>query len=327
LQTQISRRTFAIGRTRQGGDSSSGEQHQYTILIGELYVLGVQGKNKIFTFALSFSGTIIANFVQQLKNTMKKLFSLLVIASSALLSSAQNDLVVFSEQGERFYVVVDGIRQNAKPETNVKITGIKQPMVTVKIIFDGGKIPDIDQKIYFVWEGEDKNGWEFTYAVVKKGDVYKLKPRSAAQIVMAPPPAGQTVVIYSTTPPVVESTTTTISTTTTSTAPAGDNFNVNMNIGGVGVGFNVNAPATNTSSTTSTTVITSTTTTSSGVAASPPPPVYVLPGYNGPYGCPMPMSNADFESAKNSIKAKSFEDSKLTVANKFSAPTVCFLHR
>lgn len=245
---------------------------------------------------------------------MKKIFSLLAISSGALLSFAQNDLVVFSEQGERFYVVVDGIKQNAKPETNVKVTGIKQPMVTAKIIFDGGTIPDIDQKIHFMWEGENKNGWEFTYAVLKKGDEYKIRPRSGAQIAQTPPPAGQTVVVYSTVPP-AEVTTTTISTTTTTGAtPAGDNVNVNMNVGGASVGFNVNVtdPAVSTSTTSSTTVVTSTTTTSSGTAT--PPPVYVLPGYNGPYGCPMPMSNADFESAKSSIRTKSFEDSKLTVA-------------
>lgn len=245
---------------------------------------------------------------------MKKLFSLLAISSGALLSPAQNDLVVFSEQGERFYVVVDGIKQNAKPETNVKVTGIKQPMVTAKIIFDGGTIPDIDQKIHFMWDAENKNGWEFTYAVVKKGDVYRIRSRSAAQIVQAPPPAGQTVVVYSTVPP-AEVTTTTISTTTTTGAtPTGDNVNVNMNVGGVGVGFNMNVtdPAASTSTTSSTTVVTSTTTSSSGTAT--PPPVYVLPGYNGPYGCPMPMSNSDFESAKSSIRTKSFEDSKLTVA-------------
>jgi hypothetical protein len=41
---------------------------------------------------------------------------------------------------------------------------------------------------------------------------------------------------------------------------------------------------------------------------------YVLQGYNGVYGCPYPMSVGDFESAKASVKSKSFDDSKLTLA-------------
>ncbi|MCS7074878.1 MAG: DUF4476 domain-containing protein, partial [Bacteroidia bacterium] len=41
---------------------------------------------------------------------------------------------------------------------------------------------------------------------------------------------------------------------------------------------------------------------------------YQLPGYNGPYGCLMPMNESAFQQAVNSIRSKSFEDSKLTIA-------------
>ena len=259
---------------------------------------------------------------------MKKLLLFLSIAVLSLSKGyAQNDLVVFSEQGEQFYVVIDGVKQNAKPETNVKVTGLRQPMVTAKVIFGDGKTPDVDQKIYFMWEGENKQGWEFSYAVVKKGDVYKIKPRSGAQIVQAPPPAGQTVVVYSTTPPpaVVESTT--ISTTTTSgAAPVGTGVSVGVNANGTGFNMNVNVTdptmmgtGTNSSTMTTTTTTSSTTTSSgyTGTAAPAPAPagnVYVLEGYNGPHNCNWPMSPGDFESAKGSIKSKSFEDSKFTMA-------------
>lgn len=256
---------------------------------------------------------------------MKKLLLLIFITISSLLLRAQNDLVVFSEQGERFYVVIDGVKQNAKPETNVKVTGLRQPMVTAKVIFDGGTIPDVDQKIYFMWEGEQKQGWEFSCAVVKKGDAYKIKQRSCVQIVQAPPPPGQTVIVYSTTPPpVTEVTTTTISSTTTNgVAPTGDNVNVNMNVGGVGLNMNVNVNDGNTHSssstmTSTTTTTSSSTTTMSGMPDEPTPhpadPIYVLPGYNGSHYCNWPMSPGDFGSAKESIKSKSFEDSKLSIA-------------
>lgn len=42
--------------------------------------------------------------------------------------------------------------------------------------------------------------------------------------------------------------------------------------------------------------------------------VYILPGYNGVYGCPYPMSASDFESAKSSIASKGFDESRLTIA-------------
>ena len=44
------------------------------------------------------------------------------------------------------------------------------------------------------------------------------------------------------------------------------------------------------------------------------PTTYVMPGYSGPTGCAMPMSSESFNTAKNSISSKSFEDSKLTIA-------------
>ncbi len=256
----------------------------------------------------------------------------------AILAKAQNDLVVFSEQGERFHIVIDGIKQNANPQTNVKITGLKQPMATAKIIFEGGKIADIDQKIYFMWAGETKNGWEFTYAVVKKGEVYKLKARSCVEIIQAPATVGQSVVVYSLTPPPVESTTTTISTTTTSgNAPSGGNVSIDMNAGGMGVNMNINVndPIMNGSSRSTTTTTTTSSSSSTGsrgheghnhgqgdghhsyddhATRAPKREVYVLQGYNGPNNCDWPMTVQEFSGAKQSIKSKSFEDSKLTLA-------------
>jgi len=79
------------------------------------------------------------------------------------------------------------------------------------------------------------------------------------------------------------------------------------------VNMNGNAMNSTTSTTTSTT-----TTTSSAVNGNPPhqeeEEMYVLPGYNGAHNCRWPMNPSDFESAKSSIKSKSFEDSKLTIA-------------
>ena len=273
---------------------------------------------------------------------MKKLLLLLIFSSSFFLK-AQNNLVIFSEQGEQFYVVLNGIKQNAKPETNVKVTGLMQPMVTTKIIFADGKTADLDQKVYLMSGGSEVQGYEFVYALKMKqgtsakgsGDAmeqggligvaknlkkvdkgYKLVFRSEAVIAQAPPSQGQTVIVYSATPPPATVTETqSFSTTTTTTAPAGNNANVGMNANGVNFNMNVNVNDASMNSSSSSTT-TSTTTTSSGYTNAPPAGgnVYVLEGYNGPHNCNWPMSPGDFESAKSSIKSKSFEDSKLTVA-------------
>jgi len=246
---------------------------------------------------------------------MKKLLLILTITSSSLILKAQNDLVVFSEQGEQFYVVINGVKQNAKPETNVKVTGLKHSTVKGKIIFADGKTPDLDQTVYLMSGGSEVNGYEFVYLVKKKEKGYKLAYRSEAVIAQAPPPAGQTVIVYSTTPPPV-----TESTTTTGTGTTGSNANIGMNAPGVNlnVNVNVNDPNMHSTSTMTSTTTTSSSTTSSGGAASSGN-VYVLEGYHGSHNCNWPMSKSDFESAKSSIKAKSFEDSKLTVAKQIMA--------
>ena len=103
---------------------------------------------------------------------MKKLFLLLTIASSSLILKAQNDLVVFSEQDEQFYVVINGVKQNAKPETNVKVSGMMQSWITAKIIFADGKTPDLDKKLALMSGGSEVKGYEFVYAVKKNDKGY-----------------------------------------------------------------------------------------------------------------------------------------------------------
>jgi hypothetical protein len=255
---------------------------------------------------------------------MKKIiFSIACLLAFNFLFS-QNNLVVFSEQGERFYLILNGVKQNAKAETNVKVTELTQPYYTAKIIFDGASLPELDQKIYLMQEGNNVNGFEFVYAVIsnKKGE-YKVRYRSAVPVAQAQPQqANQTVVVYSSTPPanVITETTTISTTTTTGVAPAGENINVGMNMGGVGFNMNVNINDgmmnSNTTSMSTTTVTSSSTTVSSAGTSMP---VAYVPGYNGPYGCPVPMSNADFSNAKNTISSKSFEDSKLQIAKQVTS--------
>lgn len=88
---------------------------------------------------------------------------------------------------------------------------------------------------------------------------------------------------------------------------------INVNMGGMGIDMNINIQETYTETRTTTT---STTTTTGGAA--PAPNHYVMPGYNGPIGCPWPMDAGQFADAQRSISSKSFEDSKLTIAKQIT---------
>lgn len=73
--------------------------------------------------------------------------SLLLIGIAAF---AQNvSLTIFNNGGQQFFVIMNGIRQNSLPQTNVKIGGMTTGSYEVKLIFADGKTGDINKKIYF----------------------------------------------------------------------------------------------------------------------------------------------------------------------------------
>lgn len=96
-------------------------------------------------------------------------------------------------------------------------------------------------------------------------------------------------------------------TSTTVITTTGSEPNINL-----GLNININDGANSGTATTSSTNQTTTTISGSGSAESNTK--YILSGYNGVYGCPDPMNASDFESAKQSVKSKTFDDSKLTIA-------------
>lgn len=49
----------------------------------------------------------------------------------------------FSENGERFWVVLDGIRQNDDPQTNVEILNVSKSYLKAKVIFEDDKINSV----------------------------------------------------------------------------------------------------------------------------------------------------------------------------------------
>ncbi len=245
-----------------------------------------------------------------------KLLTLCIALAAGIASKAQtSNAIFFTENGEKFNLVLNGILQNQKPETNVKLAGLNAPSYKTRILFDDKTLGFVDYTLNFV-----NMGSEVTYTVKKnsKGN-FIVRYVSEVPLAQAAPPApNQAIVVYSAPPMGATSTTTRQTTTTSSGNPDNVNINVSANMDGQGGGVSMNVsgmdPNMSGSTTTTTTTTHTTTTTYSDPSPTPPPTVIYVDGYNGKIGCPVPMSRGDFESFKGSLTSKSFEDSKMTMA-------------
>ncbi|MBL0104844.1 MAG: DUF4476 domain-containing protein [Bacteroidetes bacterium] len=267
---------------------------------------------------------------------MKKIVYLLSLAlfMTAAAVAQSNNAILFTENGEKFQVILNGVLQNASPETNVKMTGLIADHYKCRILFADAKLGFVDFNMYFTEMGSEVT-WNIKQN--KKGE-YVTRGVSSVPIAQAPPSQPtQTVVVYSATPVAVAvppsgtTTTTTVHQTQTTTSGGSSddvNLNIGMNVGGDGGNISIHASGmdgdmgSESSSTTTTTTSHTVTTTSSSsgtVVSNTPPPsqpatiVYVT-GYNGPIGCPVPMNGGDFEQMKETIRSKDFENTKLTIA-------------
>lgn len=253
---------------------------------------------------------------------MKK--SILVLAGFILMTIAKaqtSNAILFTENGEKFTAILNGVRQNDKPETNVKITGLNAEFYKLKIIFDNTALGEKNFNLYV------KLGSETTCSIKKnnKGE-YVIRLVSEVPIAQAPPSTPQqTTLVYHTTQtqaPVETTTTQTTTTTTHGNTANPDNVNINMgmNVGGEGGNISINVSGTGMgieeeshSTTVHSTTTTTTTQSSTNNYNAPPPPAF-LPGYTGPVGCPVPMAPNEFADMKNAVQSKTFEDSRMTVA-------------
>ncbi len=229
------------------------------------------------------------------------------------------DLVVFTQSGEPFNLILNGIRQSPQPVTNIRITDLHMPSYKVTIQFRNERIPDVNKTIYLQQETEA------TYEILKnRKGAWVMRLMNQAEVTRTPVPKPkeeeQVVFVYSPTPRV---STTTISQSTTVNA-------------GVGMPFG-------TSVTTTTSQTTTTVEGSHGRPGGEPGnhgddrghhggevqqrgddrghhgEGNDREGYSGPTGCRKPMSDRDFEQVLKSISSKNFESSKMTVAKQVAA--------
>lgn len=84
-----------------------------------------------------------------------KIFTLAIVLLLAISGFAQSySLTVFNNSGQQFFVIMNGIKQNSLPLTNVKVAGLTEGSYEVKLIFADGKTADINKKIYLAEPGD-----------------------------------------------------------------------------------------------------------------------------------------------------------------------------
>lgn len=256
---------------------------------------------------------------------------------NAMVAQKTSNVVIFAEDATPFYAIVNGIKQNLEPQTNVKITGLTNPANQIKVIFKDASIPTLDKQIYF-----QEMNVEATMKIANTKKGYKLRYFGEVSMGAAVEDPAQNIITYQTVEPTAPAVQTPVTTTTTvveetvvtnntnvstTTNPVkGEGINMNVNVGGVGFNVDINDANmvhenTNVNvgdvNSTMTTTTTTTTTSSVGnvgtdVAVTETAPVVYVQGYNGNYGCSVPTQSMN--NIKQAINDEAFSDDKMMVA-------------
>jgi hypothetical protein len=262
---------------------------------------------------------------------MKSRLSILsgLLFLSLVTFSQKVNLVVFSEDGYKFYAFVNGIKQNDVAESNVKITGVT-PNISLRVEFEDKALPQLKQNMAL------EAGFEHTAKITR--DMKKqLKLRYFGQVALNDASSGNVpTVAYHT----AENTNTTnyntstsdngnASYTTTSTTQVNTNTAANPNGAAVninidGMSMNMNVSGMDMNGTTTTYSSSSTTVTSSSSSSNSSPKhnnnhqqATVGESQNvsvGSAGCKAAMPAASFDKMKQSVEAKPFSDTKMSTA-------------
>lgn len=228
---------------------------------------------------------------------------LLFIAFSFVAAQNIGALTIFSENGEKFYLILDGLRQNNVAQTNVRVDGLTKPYYTTKIIFEDKALPEINKSLMI--EDGNHTMMDVTYKIKHdKNGLPKIgmMPSSFTPYQQAAAQAPDVYVVHYGTPDPAPATTT-VQTTTTTTS-LNPNAQVNVN----GVNMSVTTPGVTTVQTTTT----RTTTTETNMQ--PEGERQEHHGCSGAY----PMQPGDFKSAISTINEQGFDETKLSTAKQIA---------
>lgn len=243
---------------------------------------------------------------------MKKLIftlALLGMAVSGVLAQT-SDLVVFSEQGEKFWLILNGTKQNQAPLTNVRASNLPVTGYKLKVIFEDAEAGSVDTYIALdLYPNEEVSvaarpvkkkvktpkGQPQKYQTVYKLTMIGTRPLSGGAAAGNAQPENTPQPVQ----PAVPAQSNPKSTTTQE--------QISMQV----TGLPVEVPGISVTTTTQTA-------TSAGMEPRPPksaPAPAPAPAPVTPKArCSSTMAPADFSSAKNSLGKQNFEDKKLKMA-------------
>ncbi len=226
---------------------------------------------------------------------MKTIYTLcfLIIMTISSKAAFYSHCTIYAENGEKFTVFLNGEKKNEDPSDRVRIINLTQSYYSLKVVFEDASIGNIERKIFNICDSHGAPV-DATYIIRKnkKGEIglhWKSQTVYPGYIETNTP----TVVVINGGNQVVQQTTT----TTTEPEPNG----VKMNFGVPGGNISINTGSSSNAGTptqqTTTTVVSSTPTNSASLPCS------------GTI-----LGEMDFNSALNSIKARSSAEGKLLSA-------------
>lgn len=220
-------------------------------------------------------------------------------------------LTVFSEDGDKFFLILNGERQNNVAQTNIRVEDLPQSQYSTKVIFDDQTLGEITKTLYVA----DANGvlMDVTYKVKRdKNGKPKLGafPFSSIPVRQGFVAPSNVYVVHTGAPAPAPVASTTVTQTTT-TRTTGETVGANVNVGGVNMNVTITDPLLNTNVQTTTTHTTTTHTTTQTNDV----PVATQPvGCRGAYA----MSASDFASALSTVKGQGFDETKLKTAKQIA---------
>lgn len=90
------------------------------------------------------------------------------------LLKAQNNLVLLTESGEKFWLYINGQKINDSAQSIVKTTKILDDTCRLNLVYTNKNLSDFNAKAYFLQNGRSCKNLEFTYSVEKIKGKYTL---------------------------------------------------------------------------------------------------------------------------------------------------------
>lgn len=259
---------------------------------------------------------------------MTRKITLLAICLVSALTFAQpggpvGHLTIFSEDGDKFTLILNGEVINDTPQTNLRVEDLNQPYYNAKIRFADASLADVTKNNLMITD-VDGIFSDVTYKIRRdKNNRTKMKMNYFSSIPVRPdfiPPSNVHVIHYGQPRPVLTqpiggvSQTTTTTTTQTGTVNAGGvNVGVGINVDGVNLGMGVSINDNiGGGAVTQTTTTTTTTNNANVVVVEHEQPIRGCGGRS----C---MTPGNFNAALATIKRQNFEDTMLKTANQVVA--------